>query len=77
MYAFPFMYNMCNRHDSAGPGSGSWGSLSQVYVHEKRMYTAEECEDYFRKEMLLPSDDHAAFQLPRLPPVQPGENKYG
>lgn len=51
--------------------------LKKAYVYEKEMYTEEECEDYFRKDMQLPADDHAAWQLPLLVAIDPGENKYG
>ncbi|CAE8724996.1 unnamed protein product, partial [Polarella glacialis] len=51
--------------------------LTQVYVHEKKLYSEEDCEDYFRKEMQRPPEEHEAWQLPQLRPLQRGEGKYG
>jgi len=53
------------------------GELIQTYVFDKEMYTIAECEDYFRKEMHQPADNHATWQLQALGPLMPGENKYG
>lgn len=51
--------------------------LVQAYVVEKEMYTEEECEDYFRKDMQFPAENHAAWQHPPFEPALPGEGKYG
>lgn len=51
--------------------------LIQTYAHEKEMYTVEECEEYYAKEMPFPPDTHDAWQLPELKPLQPGEFKFG
>mmetsp|Transcript_28630 Transcript_28630/g.64580 ORF Transcript_28630/g.64580 Transcript_28630/m.64580 type:complete len:197 (+) Transcript_28630:39-629(+) len=42
-------------------------SLISVYAEEQRVYTREECEDYFFKEMHCLPEDHAAWQLEPLP----------
>jgi len=51
--------------------------LIQAYVHEKGMYTVEECEEYFCKEMHCPPEHHASWHLPVLSLLQPGECKFG
>lgn len=51
--------------------------LIKAYVYEKEMYTEEECEDYFRKEMQIPPENHAAWILKPIAPLEPGEGKYG
>jgi len=51
--------------------------LIKAYVYEKEMYTEEECEDYFRKDMHFPADDHDAWLAAPMALLVPGENKFG
>ncbi|CAJ1420498.1 unnamed protein product [Effrenium voratum] len=44
----------------------SLASLIEAFAHERRLFTEEECKEYFLKEMQRLPEDHAAWQLPML-----------